>query len=87
VKVVECAEIRTLAAIVSYCRGAPLSQGWTATDKETGKKCVVCPYHGWAFDNEGKLRDVPSADKGSWPNRPLINSYPVSSGLQRVGSG
>lgn len=59
-------------------RGAPLSDGWVATDKETGHSCVVCPYHGWAFDAEGKLRDVPSADKGTWPKRPIINNYPVS---------
>jgi len=37
----------------------------------------VCPYHGWAFDSEGKLQDVPSAEKGSWPKRPLIGSYVV----------
>jgi phenylpropionate dioxygenase-like ring-hydroxylating dioxygenase large terminal subunit len=58
-------------------RGAPLGDGWTTTDKKTGRKCVVCPYHGWAFDSEGKLRDVPSATHGSWPKRPLIGSYAV----------
>lgn len=36
------------------------------------------PYHGWAFDGEGKLRDVPSADAGTWPKRPLTGSYSVS---------
>lgn len=35
----------------------------------------MCPYHGWAFDAEGKLRDVPSAEHGSWPKRPLVGSY------------
>jgi phenylpropionate dioxygenase-like ring-hydroxylating dioxygenase large terminal subunit len=54
--------------------------GWTATDKETGHRCVVCPYHGWAFDKTGHLRDVPSADKGTWPKRPIIGSYPVRRG-------
>eukprot|EP00878_Enallax_costatus_P003488 GHUV01003701.1.p1 GENE.GHUV01003701.1~~GHUV01003701.1.p1 ORF type:complete len:521 (+),score=199.28 GHUV01003701.1:1499-3061(+) len=58
-------------------RGAPLSEGWTVTDKKSGKKCVVCPYHGWSFDAEGKLRDVPSAEHGSWPKRPIIGSYDV----------
>jgi phenylpropionate dioxygenase-like ring-hydroxylating dioxygenase large terminal subunit len=38
---------------------------------------VVCPYHGWAFDAEGRLRDVPSAEPGRWPKRPLLSSYPV----------
>lgn len=37
----------------------------------------MCPYHGWAFDSEGKLRDVPSAEHGSWPRRPLISAYDV----------
>lgn len=37
------------------------------------RRCVVCPYHGWAFDAEGKLRDVPSAEHGSWPKRPLVS--------------
>jgi phenylpropionate dioxygenase-like ring-hydroxylating dioxygenase large terminal subunit len=40
-------------------------------------RCVVCPYHGWAFDAEGKLRDVPSAEHGSWPKRPLVGAYDV----------
>lgn len=38
---------------------------------------MVCPYHGWAFDAEGKLRDVPSAEHGSWPKRPLVGAYDV----------
>ncbi|KAF6265516.1 hypothetical protein COO60DRAFT_1623882 [Scenedesmus sp. NREL 46B-D3] len=58
-------------------RGAPLGEGWTTTDKATGKRCVVCPYHGWSFDAQGKLRDVPSAAHGSWPKRPLLGSYAV----------
>lgn len=78
---------------VCVCRGAPLSQGWLATtssaDEESstsgssssssvGHTCVVCPYHGWAFDGEGKLRDVPSAEPGRWPKRPVVSAYPVS---------
>lgn len=38
---------------------------------------MVCPYHGWAFDAEGRLRDVPSAEHGSWPKRPLLGAYDV----------
>lgn len=44
-------------AHLSMCRGAPLSGGWVA--QAGGHDCVVCPYHGWAFDAEGRLRDVP----------------------------
>lgn len=43
-----------------------------------GGSCVVCPYHGWAFDGEGRLAAVPSAEeRGRWPRRPLVDSYPV----------
>lgn len=33
--------------------------GWVS--KMDGDPCVVCPYHGWAFDAEGKVRDVPAS--------------------------
>jgi hypothetical protein len=74
------------------CRGAPLSQGWLATvtpdaeedastppssSSSNGHTCVVCPYHGWAFDGQGKLQDVPSAEPGRWPKRSLVSAYPV----------
>lgn len=43
-----------------------------------GHDCVVCPYHGWAFDEEGVLRDVPAADKAeAWPRKKLVDSYAV----------
>jgi len=68
----------TLCCLVS--RGAPLSAGWLSEPHSTGgHTCVVCPYHGWAIDGEGKLQDVPSAEPGRWPKRPIVSSYPVSS--------
>ena len=50
-------------AINDICphRAAPLSSGWV--ESKEGHTCVVCPYHGWAFDGEGKLHDVPAADQ------------------------
>jgi phenylpropionate dioxygenase-like ring-hydroxylating dioxygenase large terminal subunit len=43
-----------------------------------GHDCVVCPYHGWAFDGEGVLRDVPAAEnEGEWPEKQLIDVFPV----------
>jgi len=57
-------------------RGAPLSSGWM--DKVEGHDCVVCPYHGWALDAEGRLRDVPAAEtKGEWPHRPIVPAHSV----------
>ncbi|GLC44619.1 hypothetical protein PLESTB_001326400 [Pleodorina starrii] len=58
-------------------RGAPLSSGWSKTAKN-GKSCVVCPYHGWAFNGEGALEEVPSQNAHtSFPRRPVVDSYPV----------
>ncbi|KAG2424769.1 hypothetical protein HXX76_014193 [Chlamydomonas incerta] len=40
--------------------------------------CIVCPYHGWAFNGEGQLEEVPSqAPEVAFPRRPLVASYPV----------
>ena len=41
-------------------------------------ECIVCPYHGWAFDVDGVLRDVPAAETSKeWPTKPMVSSYPV----------
>ncbi|KAL6764272.1 hypothetical protein V8C86DRAFT_1683936 [Haematococcus lacustris] len=57
-------------------RGAPLGRGWLKD--AGGHSCVVCPYHGWALDGEGRLREVPSsADQRHLPRRPLVGAYPV----------
>lgn len=58
-------------------RGAPLSDGWVKKVEGHGN-CVVCPYHGWAFDKEGKLGEVPSNSAGaSYPKRSLVDAYSV----------
>lgn len=52
------------------------SQGWLKDDPTSGHKCVVCPYHGWAFDGQGVVKDVPSAvDQGHLPKRSLVRLY------------
>lgn len=51
------ADPHSTASLGCVCRGAPLSQGWISNVE--GHDCVVCPYHGWAFDERGLLRDVP----------------------------
>lgn len=43
-----------------------------------GHDCLVCPYHGWAFDDEGFLQDVPALENGEkLPDKPMIDAYPV----------
>lgn len=39
-------------------RLAPLSEG--RVEPETG--CLQCAYHGWEFDDQGKCKQIPSAD-------------------------
>ena len=44
--------------------------------KKTTKKNTS--YHGWSFDGEGVLRDVPAAEHADeWPLRQLVESYPI----------
>lgn len=58
-------------------RGAPLSEGWMK-QLDSGETTVVCPYHGWAFDCKGKLREVPSAScSTALPQRQLVDAYPL----------
>ena len=57
-------------------RGAPFSGGWI--HEHDGHDCVVCPYHGWAVDGDGRLRDVPAAEhKGEWPHRQMVAVHHV----------
>lgn len=81
VTVGRCTVMLTCSCVLlCLCRGAPLSAGWLSEPHSTGgHTCVVCPYHGWAIDGEGRLQDVPSAEPGHWPKRPIVSAYPVSS--------
>lgn len=49
---------------------------WVSNVK--GHDCIVCPYHGWAFDKEGTLKDVPAAEHSDeWPKKPILDGYHV----------
>ena len=40
--------------------------------------CVVCPYHGWEFNGEGKCVNIPSIGYGKkTPARAKVDAYPV----------
>mmetsp|Transcript_32024 Transcript_32024/g.38775 ORF Transcript_32024/g.38775 Transcript_32024/m.38775 type:complete len:645 (+) Transcript_32024:157-2091(+) len=63
-------------AVSDVCphRGAPLSMGWTTTHDK--KACIVCPYHGWIFDDSGVLRDVPAnSGNESLPKTPILDVF------------
>lgn len=55
-----------LTAFHSVCRhrGAPLS----FEDGPSGSSTLRCPYHGWLYDDDGRLKDAPGFDEnGSLP--------------------
>lgn len=61
------------AAAYDTCphRAAKLSQGWVADG------CLVCPYHGWRFDEAGQCVEIPSAEPGTpVPPKAKLRSVP-----------
>lgn len=54
-----------IVALIDQCvhRGTQLSAGRVADD------CLVCPYHGWRYDAEGKVVHIPTID-GVMPPEP-----------------
>lgn len=52
----------SLRAMVNACRhrGAPLLQG----AGKGGMRRIVCPYHGWTYDTDGKLLNRPASAGG-----------------------
>lgn len=54
-------------------RGASLGKGFVKDGN------IGCPYHGWAFNGEGKCVHIPSLDysEDKIPARAKIDSYPV----------
>ncbi len=54
-------------------RGGALSNGWTSE-----RDCVACPYHGWEYDGEGRVRFIPSrGEEAAVPDRARIDAYPT----------
>ena len=54
-------------------RGGALSGGW-----QDEKGCLVCPYHGWEYDAEGKAVKIPANLEGRpIPKKARVDSYPT----------
>lgn len=65
----------TVAAAANRCphRDARLSTGWI---EECG---LVCPYHGWAFDEGGAPTRIPQLPAGTpFPPKASLRSYPAA---------
>lgn len=53
-------------------RSAPLSQGFVKDG------CLVCPYHGWSFGDDGKCTHIPAlGTDGAIPASARTRTYPV----------
>lgn len=54
-------------------RGGALSDGWTKGD------CVVCPYHGWEYDQNGACVRIPAnLESVPIPRKARVDSYPTA---------
>lgn len=53
-------------------RGGALSDGWTKGD------CIVCPYHGWEYEESGACVKIPSFPdkKTPIPRKARVDAYP-----------
>ena len=64
----------TVGALEDRCshRNAPLSSGKIVNN------CIMCPYHGWTFNNNGDCVDIPSEGPNNQriPKKPSVH-FPV----------
>lgn len=57
-------------------RGGSLAGGWVQKGVN-GHNCVVCPYHGWQFDDSGACVRVPAASPDvAIPRKARTDTYP-----------
>ena len=53
-------------------RGGSLGKGWVKDG------CVICPYHGWQYNGEGKCVKIPTfKEETKLPARAKVDSYPT----------
>jgi phenylpropionate dioxygenase-like ring-hydroxylating dioxygenase large terminal subunit len=60
-------------------RGASLGGAWSqGNTKRIINGAIVCPYHGWEFNGEGKCVNIPSIGYGKkTAGRAKVDAYPV----------
>ncbi len=60
-------------------RGGSLGGAWSNVGKpRIIDGCIVCPYHGWEFNGDGKCVNIPSIGyDADAPARAKVDSYPV----------
>lgn len=65
-------------------RGMPLSSGHVSDPIEGCGRRLVCPYHHWSFDAQGRITDVPTEKEGRWPKRRMQRTYRIAYESGRV---
>lgn len=65
----EASQLRVQDAFCPHL-GAHLGHGGTVSDG-----CIVCPFHGWAFDAEGANADIPYSERTNKKAR--LRTFPV----------
>ncbi|MFT5222664.1 MAG: phenylpropionate dioxygenase-like ring-hydroxylating dioxygenase large terminal subunit [Glaciecola sp.] len=71
----------TPAILSDLCvhRGGAISGGWLSEDKS----CVVCPYHGWEYEQSGQCTNIPAnVSEIPIPKTARVDSYPT---VERYG--
>jgi phenylpropionate dioxygenase-like ring-hydroxylating dioxygenase large terminal subunit len=70
--------VKCLANVCAH-RGGSLGGAWAGGAKpRIINGCIVCPYHGWRYDGEGRCQKVPSLPEGAKiPTRARVDAYPV----------
>lgn len=69
--------MRSQAGGLSVLENACLHKGVELHLGEVKGNCVVCPYHGWEFDQQGQCTRIPYARENSGLPRKKIRRFPV----------
>jgi 3-ketosteroid 9alpha-monooxygenase subunit A len=64
-------EAGALSVLDAYCRHLGAHMGYGGKVK---KDCVICPYHAWAWDSEGRNAHIPYQDE---PTKAKLTKYDV----------
>ncbi len=56
-------------------RGAKLSTGKIVNNK--GQDCLMCPYHGWHYNTDGKCVHIPTHPEQTPPTKAVVQTYHV----------
>jgi phenylpropionate dioxygenase-like ring-hydroxylating dioxygenase large terminal subunit len=59
-------------------RGSRLSLGWVKDD------CLVCPYHGWTYNTDGRCVKMPAHPEQTPPAKAVVKTYQACEGYGAI---